>query len=135
MINETTGYQRLKQDFNMHPELSTVTSLEKILHEADEQLMQYLEPEESAKNLFGPVRLRMDKLEAIIGTSELKGGKIVHKMGDIRTLTQAQIDSFEPTEEETVHAKYMIAIRLVSPKLERLDPEIRNKYYCRACRS
>jgi RNase P subunit RPR2 len=58
-----------------------------------------------------------------------------NKMGDIQTLTQAQIDSFEPTEEERVHARYIIAIRLVTSKLETLDPEIRNKYYCRACRS
>jgi hypothetical protein len=67
MINETTGYQWLKKDFSMYPELSTVTSLEEILHETDEQLMQYLEPEESVKSYFGPVRLRIDKLEAIRG--------------------------------------------------------------------
>jgi hypothetical protein len=86
------------------------------------------------------VRLRIDKLSSIRESSTFTEGKVIHDLGDIRTLTQAQIDSIELTDAERAHAKYkltraMLEVKSLSPQPDNLRKDLKRCAVHFICRS
>jgi hypothetical protein len=78
---------------------------------------RYIAPEKSVKYGFGPVKLILDKMYAILGS------RGVHELGEVCKLIQAQIDSYEPTKEELVCGRYILAKGILSEKIDKLYSE------------